>query len=918
MAMRLGRSATAALLATLAGVFLNVAQAQQIHRNGFEGRETFWVKGAADATFHEVTHEITDATARKGEHSEHIQFSAEQGNFIYYYYPTDKAPLIDDLSASVWIKSNRPGIQIMARAVLPKERNPNSLDEPMTFTLRGDLYQTAGRWWRLELRRPKKLAGLQQQRLRAELKRDVDFTDAYIDRIMLNVYAGPGITDVWMDDLEIGPVVANTAAPLPGNRASGPVQLIPPSRPTGTAGPSVLMKNGQLTVNGRRFFMRGIRYTDTPLSVLRSAGFNTVWLDYTTSPAIVEEAINLGFWIVPVLPAGATTGAGAKGSDQLVSNNNLKQEIARFLERDAVLFWDVGGGLLDEQTEQVFQTVRLIHSLDPQRPIGADAWDGLAPYSRGVDLLGAHRWPLLTGLELPQYRLWLRQRRQLARSDTFMWTWIQTHLPDWYTNLVYDRPSSAAFEEPIGPQPEQIRLLTYSALAAGYKGICYWSDRFLADSHQGRDRLVSMALVNQELRMLEPLLMTASNAQEGPEWIDTSNPEVKAAVLRSDSGVLVLPMWLGRGAQFVPGQSAVSTLSFVLPQAPVGTQVWEIMPGTVRTLEQQRVVGGTKVTIKEFGLTTAVVFTADNRPTGLIARLQEQADQLGKEAAIWSHDLAEEEISKVSHINQELEGMGHKLPDGSQLLEAARKRLQSSTSFFDKHYYREANAEAQRALRPLRILMRSQWEQAVGELGYAVASPYALSFYTLPRHWKFMEAVGQGQFGANLLPGGDFEVNPEKGAETWLPQTARLPSDDVEMLARRLDFEPKEGKQCLQLYIKAKNPQRPLETPLERTFLAINSPAVRLEPGTIVRISGWVKLPGAIFGSADGVLFYDDAGGEPLAVRLTEATKWKKFTIFRKVPAKGSIAVTLALTGTGTAYFDDIRIEALTNTTASR
>ena len=65
------------------------------------------------------------------------------------------------------------------------------------------------------------------------------------------------------------------------------------------------------------------------------------------------------------------------------------------------------------------------------------------------------------------------------------------------------------FAEPIGPQPEQIRLLTYTALGAGCRGLGFWSDRFLADSHTGRDRLLQLALLNQELQMLEPLLVTA-------------------------------------------------------------------------------------------------------------------------------------------------------------------------------------------------------------------------------------------------------------------------------------------------------------------------------------------------------------------------------------------------------------------------
>src|SRR5205807_1310571 len=128
-----------------------------------------------------------------------------------------------------------------------------------------------------------------------------------------------------------------------------------------------------------------------------------------------------------------------------------------------------------------------------------------------------------------------------------------------------DRPSSSTFEDPIGPQPEQIRLLTYIALAAGCRGLGFWSDQFLSDSHQGRDRLLALALLNQELRLLEPLLATAGS----PTWIDTSQADVKAAVLRTERGVLVLPMWMGKGAQFVPGQAAIASLRIVVPQVPI-------------------------------------------------------------------------------------------------------------------------------------------------------------------------------------------------------------------------------------------------------------------------------------------------------------------------------------------------------------
>jgi hypothetical protein len=38
------------------------------------------------------------------------------------------------------------------------------------------------------------------------------------------------------------------------------------------------------------------------------------------------------------------------------------------------------------------------------------------------------------------------------------------------------------------------------------------------------------------------------------------------------------------------------------------------------------------------------------------------------------------------------------------------------------------------------------------------------------------------------------------------------------------------------------------------------------------------------------------------------------FTLYRRVPASGSLNVTLALTGIGTVFFDDIRVEPLITT----
>jgi hypothetical protein len=942
------------------------AQGQQVHKNAFETLNTSWIKGGADVAFEEIAHIMSDQGAHDGRRSEFIKINAQASNpvqspdtipHIYYQYPTAQAPISIELSASIWLKANRPGPQLLARVVLPNERDPNNLDAHLTTLLRGDAYRTVGRWQRLDQGRLVQLAKKQQELMQAALKRPINFTGAYVDTLIVNLYGGPGPTEVWIDDLEIGPVVQGTAPP-PIDRG-GKTPGLPVSRggPLPRPGQAVDFNGTQLLVGGKPFFFHGIRYTDTDLRTLRTTGFNSVFIDYKTDPNTLKEAVDLGFLLVPML--GVMTQDKRFGSA-----DGLRQEMNRLSESEALLFWHLGGTLAFEQTARVGQIAQLMKNIDPGRPLGADVWDGLLPYSRSLQLLGIHRWPLMTTLEFPRYREWLDQRRRLANPGVFLWTWIQTHLPDWYTYLLYNQAGSSAFKEPIGPQAEQVRILTYTALGAGCRGLAFWSDRFLAESHQGQDRLLCLALLNQELDMLEPLL---SSGDEHPQWIGTSSKDVQAAVLRTAKGILVLPIWQGAGSQFVPGQAAESKLTIVIPQVPQSYRAWEVTPADVRGLRAQRVMGGTKVTIPEFGVTSAIVFTSDfTSENSIVGRFQTQARSYRQQAAQWSYDMAQVEMKKVLGIEQQLEKQGHTLPDGKQLLEDAQSRLLTARRHWDNRLFNEAYLESQRALRPLRIMMRAQWDKAVSEclgpkkgLDSPVSSPFAVSFFTLPRHWEFMEQVAKSVPTGNVLPGGDFEVDPQHLQDSWRLEEPTL--DEVEMLAQRVSEvrvpmtvkpntdkpgnaktpnakpaggdnqpsalaaqpkaesrlpnastvePPKQGKQCLMMEIKPKaGTIAPLA--LERTLLALTSPVVHLQPGTLVQVGGWIRIPKDITASADGALLYDSAGGEPLAIRLTTATPWKKFTLYRRVPDSGTMYVTLALTGLGAVYFDDVRIEPL-------
>jgi hypothetical protein len=335
---------------------------------------------------------------------------------------------------------------------------------------------------------------------------------------------------------------------------------------------------------------------------------------------------------------------------------------------------------------------------------------------------------------------------------------------------------------------------------------------------------------------------------------------------------------------------------------------WEVTPGRVQSVKFKKATSTAELTLHEFDLTTAVVFSADR---DLWVHFQNFHQEKRVKAAQWAYDQAMEEFAKVEKVQSELDQLGQTPKDGKQLLDKAREYLVSSDQHRKNREHDDAYADAQRSLRPLRILMRAQWERAVRVIDRdnPVASPYALTFYTLPRHWQLVEQLREARAGADALSGGDFEQPGEGVPPGWLVQEAPT-LDAVTAEVRTVEDAKREGNHCVRLDIKPKE-GAPVPHALERTFLAVHSPAAHLPPGSWVRISASVRIPGPIAASGDGALIYDSAGGEPLAVRLTAPTEWKQYTFYRKVPSSGEVNVTLALAGIGRVLFDNVRIEPL-------
>ncbi|QJW97005.1 hypothetical protein [Frigoriglobus tundricola] len=968
----LAHSLMLAVLVALATAFALVpARAEQVHRYGFGGKNTVLVRGDANVKVEEKEHDISTQSFKSQPTSEHLKLTADAATgdsaFIYYHYDTPPAPVTAAFSAGVWVKATKPGVQLRARVVFPKEPDPARPETPLTALIVGDTYK-ARNWEKLTLNDAPALVGKLLPVLQTKIGRAVNSSGAYVDQLVLNLYTGPGTADVWIDDLDVGPVKppeeGKPGAPgVPvGARPAGEVGAAPRGRLSTQRGGQLIVegKDGLKDGRERGFFFRAVRHTGTPLYVLRQAGFDALWVPSDVPQNVLDEANREGWLIVPAAPL-APPPSVTDVTAVRAARDALGAYHRKFSGTD-VLFWDLGGGRTADQEGAVERTKNLIREFDPQRPTGADVWDGFQGYSAFLDVVGAHRWPLFTSLELVRYRDWLSQRNALVSNRAVFWTWVQNHLPAWYLTTVLGQKEGDAFADPIGPHPEQVRLLAYIGVACGCRGLGFWSDRSLADSHHGRDRLQGMAILNAELEMLGPVMMAAG--RQRTQWLDTSDPNVKAALIRTGLGTVLLPIWLGKGSQYVPDQGAIGSLKITVPLIEDGADPWRVTPAGVECLRNSAIkkAGGTELTIPEFDLVTPIVFTNDQTQNGLVVWWQDYARKYGRVAARWAMDLAAEEYDKTYAVHAKLAAMGVTVRGSESLFQQAVKSHESARQNFAAELYDKAFADALRALRPLRVVMRDHFNMATATLDVPSASPYAVSYFSLPKHWELFREIQACRPGANALPNGAFEpdagvVIPKEGfpidaVPGWgarygtidrvkvaagvvssefladVPVQKQKPKDPKLFAPSRpiplpsdgyVPPAPELGRGVLKLEVKQSGEVgrdgKPIEKsthPLERTFLAVESAPVRLPPGTLVCVSGWMKIAGEVRLTADGVLFYDDIGGEQLGARQMQTdNKWKQFHLYRRVPATGQVSLTVALTGVGIAYFDDLRIEPL-------
>lgn len=922
-----------AVLSALAG-----AHAQTAWSERFEGTTPTWHDAGGDAKYRVLKHERLQQNAHSGNGCEWLQIEGNSGSSAYFSLDVGQPRIIAELEPSVWIKSDRPGPHLALRVVLPRTIDPRS-GRPVVMLLMGPAYTDVGRWQRLQLSGIPTLLTRQVHLLRVQFGPQVDDREAYLDAVLLNAYGGPGMTNLWIDDLEIAghaaatagrphdntaavsqasaaswntketdpltsgtaplkpvrlpPVDASTNGPLlqaepsalpPVTTGTDPaaamVSVVPAVAPTPRR--TVKLVGSVLLVNGRPMFPRVIQHRGEPLPVLKRMGFNAVWLQRLPTPELFEEADRLGLWLICPPPRDMSS-----------------TEIASTF--DSVLAWDLGNDLTEADLEPTARWEKEVRAADRRtnRPLICRPRTDLRGFSRVADLLLIDRRPLGTSLELTEYATWVRRQPLLARPGTPVWTTVQTQPNESLRQqLLAMEPGSAP---PLTVSPEQMRLLVYTAVASGSRGLLFLSDSPLdSPDAETQQRAMSLELLNLELELMEPWA-AAGNLVASAE---SNAPEVVGTVLRTERARLLLPIWSAPMSQCVPPQSAANALGLVAPGVPEASEAYELTPSGVQPLRYKRVAGGLRVVLDEFGMTSQILLAHD--PV-IVSEVFRRAAQDGRRAAQLQRDLAVRKLNTVQTLAGQLTTR-IPVPAAAGWLDSARKSLQLCDSQLSAGDAPGAALNAQRATRSLRLVERAYWDVAVKGLSSPVTSPGAVSFDTLPFHLRLVDRLASSRFGPSRIAGGDFEDLDTMMRAGW--RFIQHSPPNVQTTADLAPDAARSGRLGLRLAavaIDPKNSPAVVETPP----VLFSSPPVQVEAGQVVCVYGWVNIASPITGSTDGLLIVDSLAGEPLADRIGKTDGWRQFVLYRVAPQSGAMCVTFALSGMGEAHIDDVAIQVV-------
>lgn len=850
------------------GVAFGVAGVRGDLHETFESVQPTWQVGSHDCRLRVDRHQRVFGEAHGGQGAEYLSYRVGEGTYARLVHPVLPTRVINELSVSVWVRASRPGPRLLLRVVLPRSIDSQT-GRPVIVWLPGSRYQLADRWEMLRLEQCRRRLEERVVALRAERHQRLDWSEAYIDQVVLDLYAGPGETRLWIDDLELrGQVLlATDALPPVGHRV--PTQQQPVRR---DSPPAAEFRGDLLYLHGKPASLRIIDYHGESFEFLHSAGFNVVAFSQLPTSAEDRALASLGMWWIAPFPVNP----GAH-------------------EFERLLAWRWPVRLTVRDVDLVRERLERYRRSGGRVPVLAWIDTGMENYSHWMDALVAYRPVMASTTPLSDYTRWLGQIRSLARMDTPLFAAIDSDLPRAVSRQI---EAMGGEEVSLLYSGDSLQAVVAAAVQQGIRSFWFRSTRSLQHPDvRSLRRARILTRVNRRLELIEPWLAAGKIVAVA----DSNLPAVRGVLLQTDYSRLLLATQRGPGIANCPAEFAKMPLTLSVDGIPATDQAFLVRPhGLVRLATRQ--ASSLRVVDPQPGLATLALVTRDPRAIRYVAdRLQ-------------SHDrgqlrrLRDELRQEWDWTRLTIERMSSWLRTKTNESATGLAGVERQYRYLEQLVRAQDGAQAHRVADQisdrLRRLQRLHWEVAISGLDHPSTSPACVTFYALPIHWQSVKRLWQTRWSANLLPAGEFENLAHMQGSGWRYSVTLDPR--VEPRAVVVPAPVFDGRGALQLSARPRDDQAATR---DEPAIRIESPAVSVTPGQWIKISGQVRISEPLTDHVDALRISDSLGGVALAQTIRQTGGWTPFVFYRVAPATGEVRVRVELFGNGTVWLDDFRVQ---------
>ena len=861
----------------LIGILATACCAEGAVIEDFESGQVTWVPMPSDAGAARVTHQRKAGDAHFGAGSELLVVRVGQGSYAYFGHPVPPARVVSDLQYSLWIKSDRGGIQVAARVVFPRSID-SATGQPRVTIVLGDRYNHPGQWSQLGVREIDHQVQEQVPALRSEHGSQFDAREAYVDYVVLNVYTSPGLVSVQTDNLEghglLNVAPSDTVAQRVSSSTAGP--MLP-----GTTGADVRLgapraastANGQVVeINGRAEVPRIIDYNGEPLSLLRRLGFNAIRTSQAPSPRLQQELLQYNMTSVSSPP-----------------------ESRKPVDQAAVLAWELPitdgeDGFSDFAIRA--SDLRLLDG-DKPRPVLAIARERIHDYSQHSDIIATRRPTIGTSQSLTDYAAWLQSWSLFASPSVIRWAVIPTE----YSANTQRQVALLAQQSsvPMGIQPAQLEKAAFLAISNDVGGLLFESSTPLTEEHPVHAaRRAALALINHRMELIAPWVAQGTRLDSAI----SSDPNVQVTLLSTPTAILLIAVRTAPNDHLVVDAIPDRNVIVRVRGVPVAAEAYRIGDTGLHPVPHRRGLGDMQITLDQAEHVSLVVLTQDPR---VIRDLRRRTDQHRADLIRLRLDIATHEFELTRNIRAALEAPSESPAIGRGIDQAwadvrqANRLLEAGN---DENAYRYARLAENKIAR----IQRQQWQQWASQYRFPLTNPTLISYDLVPFTSQLQGHLQYLRPGTNTLPAGDMEDLGFLLSSGWIQVRSEQPGFVAQV--ELTPHQPHGGNYALALQVAPD--KRELYARPEKAPIAIRSAPIQLPPDRLVLIRGWIRIPKPLAPESGGVLIYDSLGGRELGLSLTEQGEWTEFSLIRATGTSETMHLTVEMADVGRVYLDDV------------